>query len=147
MTLKFNFTAGSLHLFLSFPLCTCMHTLEMLDRGELDSFERRTRNKAYDISQTLDETPGKQDIHSRRVQMDFPLLKMLPCDPIYLNLPACHANAATLFRNQFPRKIEYRRNGASSERIDHRRPSGTTWPLLGNASSNISLFIIQLDDL
>lgn len=52
--------------------------------------------------------------------------------------------AATLFRNQFPREIEYRRNGALSGRIDHRPPSGTTRPLHGNTSSSTSLFIIRV---
>lgn len=115
---------------------------------------RLWRNKANDIEAKY--STGKQDIYSRRGQMDSPLLKMLPfarpCDSIYLNLPAklassgiaASSDAATSFRNQFPREIEYRRNGALSGQIDHCRPSGTTWPLLGNARTNIFLFIIHL---
>lgn len=115
---------------------------------------RLWRNKANDIEAKY--WTNKQDVYSRRGQMDSPLLKMLPfarpCDSIYLNLPAklassgiaASSDAATSFRNQFPREIEYRRNGALSGQIDHCRPSGTTWPLLGNARSNIFLFIIHL---
>lgn len=120
---------------------------------------RHERDFAFgEIKRTISKQNTRQanKTYSRRGQMDSPLLKMLPfarsCDSIYLNLPAklassgiaASSDAATSFRNQFPREIEYRRNGALSGQIDHCRPSGTTWPLLGNARTNIFLFIIHL---